>query len=553
MSAGRDLPARPSLDSLRKQARRLVRDANAGNGDAIARVHAQLPPAKFPLSNRDAQLIIAREYGFVGWSALTAEVQKRVGGELDWAASRALVAIHDANHDVLRSLLTEHPALAAWRDGTGQTLLDSTTSYAMDCSEPERERTYTRPLAAEMLIDAGATVERRTLENVIRPGASGMLQLLARKNALPRTLYVLAALGDLDAVRARLDAGTLVDDESGVDPQRVIVRALLSACRFRHTEVALLLLEHAIALDPELGRRIDRRASRQTFVEFLIEHPGALWHLLPEETLWQTFVVLQLHDARNRNDLPAFRRWLDDEPWVLQPAFVDVQIDLMLPACYQQDREAFIATLLERDPALLLTVPPPAPRSSLLVQALSYGNAHLVPLLTRIWPLPSDLPHAAGVGDAEAVKRWFDPDGRPVLGSLAHHYPHSDPQFPRGDLHWGPPTTQQVLDIALAWAVLNRHFEIATFLLKRGADVDTDWATHEPASILHEAVIQGNEAAVAFLLDAGADLTITDYRYRSNAEGWARYGSHDARMADLLAKAARDRAREKPVGSARET
>jgi hypothetical protein len=209
----------------------------------------------------------------------------------------------------------------------------------------------------------------------------------------------------------------------------------------------------------------------------------------------------------------------------------------MLPACYQKDRAAFIVALLERDPALLHTAPP-TPRSSLIVQALSYGNAHLVPVLTRIWPLPDDLPHAAGTGNAAAVARWFDPAGQPVLGSPAHHYPGSDPRFPRGDLGWGPATTQQVLDIALAWAVLNRHFEIASYLLERGADINTNWATHEPASILHEAAIQGNEDAVRFLIDHGADLTIEDYRYRSTAEGWARYGSKDERMADLLAAAA---------------
>jgi ankyrin repeat protein len=95
-----------------------------------------------------------------------------------------------------------------------------------------------------------------------------------------------------------------------------------------------------------------------------------------------------------------------------------------------------------------------------------------------------------------------------------------------------------VLDVALAWAVLNHHFGIAAFLLERGADINTTWATHEPASILHEAAIQGNEDAVRFLIDHGADLTMTDYRYQSTAEGWARYGSRDERMAALLAAAA---------------
>ncbi len=545
MSAARELPARPSLDSLRKQAKRLARDAAAGNGEAIARVHAQLPRAKLPLSNRDAQLVIAREYGFAGWSALTGEVQRRVGGGLEWAASQARVAIHNEDHERLRTLLAEYPALVSWRGESDQTLLDSTTSYAMDCSDPERERTYTRPVAAEMLIDAGATVERKTWAHVIRTGASGMLQLLARKNALPRTLPVLAALGDDAAVRARLEESRERDDaEEDSSEQVVISRALLTACRFKHTDIALHLLERSIALDPELGRRIDRWQSRQAFVDFLIQHPGGLWQE-PEMTPWQTFVVLQLSNARNHNDPLGFRRWLDEEPWVLDAPFMHVQTGLMLPACYEKNREAFIVALLERDPAILHADPPPPSSWPLIGQALSYGNAHLVPLLTRIWPLPDDLPYAAGVGNAAAVARWFDAAGKPALGSLAHHYPHSDPHFPRADLGWGPPATQQTLDIALAWAVLNRHFDIAEFLLARGANINTDWATHEPASILHEAAIQGNDPAVRFLIDHGADLNKEDYRYHSNAEGWARYGSHDERMADLLAAAAADRAHEK--------
>jgi hypothetical protein len=535
MSA-RELPARPSLDSLRKQAKKLARDAAAGNVDAIARIHAHLPRATLPLSNRDAQLVIAREYGFAGWADLTAEVQKRLGRGLDWAAAQAQVAIHDADHERLRALLAEFPALVSWRDENDQTLLDSTTSYAMDCSDPERERTYNRPVAAEMLIDAGETVDRKTWEHVIKTGASGMLQLLARKNALPRTLYVLAALGDDEAVRAWLEGRGPRDDADGVDERIVIGRALMSACRFKREGVAMRLLERSITLDPDLGRRIDRWQSRPAFVDVLMQHPGLLWHA-HEMTPWQAFVILQLGDARDRNDLSAFRRWLDDEAWVLRPAFIQTQTELIVPACYQ-NRGAFIEALWERDAALLHADPLPA---SPINQALSYGNAHLIPLLTRVWPLPGDLPHAAAIGNAAAVARWFDETGRPVLGSLMDHYPASDPNFPRADLHWGPPTPQQTLDVALAWAVLNRHFEIASFLLERGANINTDWGTHEPASILHEAAIQGNEDAVRFLIEHGADLDMKDYRYDSNAEGWARYGSHDEHMADLLAAAAAER------------
>ena len=542
MSAARDLPARPSLDSLRKQAKRLARDVAAEDLVAIARVQAQSPRQALPLSNRDAQLVIAREYGFAGWRDLTAEVQKRLGHGLDWAASQARVAIHDRDDDRLRALLAEFPALVSWRGEGGQTLLSSTEPYALDCSDPERERVHTRPAAAELLIDAGATVERSTWEHLIATGSSGMLHLLARKNALPRTLPVLAALGDDEAVRARLDEPREGDDPAAPDERVPIGRALLTACRFRHTGIALRLLERSLMLDPELRRRIDAWQDRQAFVEFLIQHPGSHWSggptEGPETPPWEVFVIRQLTSTLDDDDLPAFRRWLQDEPWVLQPSSVQVQIGLIERACWAKNREPFIIALLACDPTLLRIQPPP--RSSALVFALDYGHAHLIPLLTRIWPLPDDLPHAAGTGNAAAVARWFDATGRPVLGSLAHHHPGNDPNFKAADLGWGPVTTQQVLDIALAWSVLNRHFEIASFLLERGADIDTDWSTHEPASILHECAIHGHEDAVRFLIDHGADLTIEDYRYQSTAEGWARYAAHDERMADMLAAARRN-------------
>src|SRR5262245_470887 len=78
------LPARPSLDSLRKQAKKLARDIVAGDADAIARARAQLPQAELPLSQRDAQLVLAREYGFPGWQDLLKEVQQRLGRGLEW-------------------------------------------------------------------------------------------------------------------------------------------------------------------------------------------------------------------------------------------------------------------------------------------------------------------------------------------------------------------------------------------------------------------------------------------------------------------------------------
>ena len=64
MTAAKSLPARPSLESLRKQAKQLARDVAAGDATAVARARTQLPHVDVSLvkmTQRNAQLVIARE------------------------------------------------------------------------------------------------------------------------------------------------------------------------------------------------------------------------------------------------------------------------------------------------------------------------------------------------------------------------------------------------------------------------------------------------------------------------------------------------------------
>ena len=109
------LPARPSLESLRKQAKKLARGIVAGEISAIARARARMPQAELPLSQRDAQLVLAREYGFPGWHDLVKEVKQRLGRGLEWAVSQARRRIHDNDIEGLRQLLAEYAALLSWR------------------------------------------------------------------------------------------------------------------------------------------------------------------------------------------------------------------------------------------------------------------------------------------------------------------------------------------------------------------------------------------------------------------------------------------------------
>jgi hypothetical protein len=106
---------------------------------------------------------------------------------------------------------------------------------------------------------------------------------------------------------------------------------------------------------------------------------------------------------------------------------------------------------------------------------------------------------------------------------------------------WTEQSQQHVLDVALAWSVINSHLDVADFLLQHGANINTTWSSHEPASILHELVWHKNYEAMQFLIDRGIDMTIKDYRWNSNAAGWARYAAKDEEMAQWLEEAERKR------------
>jgi hypothetical protein len=533
MTASRSLPARPSLESLRKQAKKLARDIAAGDAEAIARARVHLPHVDLPLTQRKAQLVIAREYGYAGWQDLTAEVSKRLGQDLEWAAAQARRVIHDNDVEGLKQLLAEYPALLSWQgndwNSNGGLLGIATGAYG-DAGDPERERWFTRAACAEMLIDVGAVVMPVVCDGIIKSRARGLLALFQRKGLLPHTLKFLAALGDLDAVRTALDA-------NGNDLPTV-TDAFLCACRFDRNAVASLLLERSIALDPELGKQVDGGPGRVAFVKYFIDTRVA--HATAAVGPWKAFVMERVSRAAHDGDVTAFVSTLQRERWLLGEACVEFQVGL-IGAATLNDRGEIISALLDLDPALLRRQG--SPEFHPIALALTYAKTHLIPLLTRIWPLPDDLPHASGMGDLARVKRWFDESGAPALGDLGRHFPCNDPHTLKyDDLQWGAPTAQHVVDTALAWAVINRHFDVADFLLAHGANVSTNWNSHEPASILHHLVFLPNPyASMQFLIDRGIDMTIKDYRWDSNAVGWARYGKSDEKMAQWLEEAKRQR------------
>ncbi len=521
------LPVRPSLESLRKQAKQLARGIVAGDAAAIARARAQLPQAELPLSQRDAQLVLAREYGFPGWQNLVKEVKHRLGKGLEYAVSEARRRIHDNDIEGLRQLLADYPALLSWRaDENDGGLLGMATGAFGDCFDSFREQRFTRAACAELLLDAGAVVAPSVCEGLLVSRARGLLDLFHRRGLLPQSLKFSAAFGDAPGVRACLDTNS--DDLAAVN------EAFMVACHLQHATAAALLLDRSITLDAELGRRIDGGPGRSALIQYFIENKPDV-HDTDPFMPWQAFIKQQIGGAMHDGDLASFGDGLRREGWLLSDAHVKFHVRLIEDtAAALDDRAAFLKALLDLDPAVLHCSAPPPSRA--FVHAFTYAQPHLLPMLLRIWPMPDDLPHAAGNGNFARVRRWFDAAGRPALGDLANHFPANDAWI-RGNLLWGEPHVQQVLDTALAWAVMNNHFEIASFLLGHGADINTNWSSHEPASILHELVWHKNYEAMQFLIDHGIDMTIRDYRWDATAQGWASYAAKDGKMARWLGEA----------------
>jgi hypothetical protein len=374
--------------------------------------------------------VLAREYGYAGWQDLTAEVSTRLGRGLERAATQARRAIHDNDVERLKQLVAEYPALLSWHGDNDGGLLGMSTSAYGDAGDAQREEWFTRGACAELLIDAGAVVMPSVCDGLLRSRARGLLALFHRKGLLPRTLRFFAALGDVDGVRAALAA-------NGNDLETVN-EAFVCACHFEHEAVASLLLERSIALDTELGRQIDGSTDRVSFIKAFEKSNFAQ---VAELGLWKVFVMERIRRTIPDRDVTALVGGLQREPWLLGDACVAFQAELIETAAFQNDPGEFIAALLDAGPAILRRQPPPP--SKAIEWAFMYANTPLLPSLTRIWPVPDDLPHAAGMGHLARVKQWFDNAG--VIRNLGDHYPYNDPDA-RSHLAWDTPTAQQVLD-----------------------------------------------------------------------------------------------------------
>jgi hypothetical protein len=238
------LPSSPNLDHLKHQARDLLKAHAAGDPEASQRLRefhprfgrsadADIRSAKLTLS--DAQLAIAREYGFPSWARLKAQVERPERTDLDRphheriedpAFRRAVDLLDAGDADGLRAHLRDHPGVVHQRVRfEGGNYFETPALLEFVAENPIRHGRLPANIVevARVVLEAGAKTDRSILESTLALVASGrvarecgaqipLIDLLCDHGADPaRAMLPALVHAEFDAVDALLRRGATLD------------------------------------------------------------------------------------------------------------------------------------------------------------------------------------------------------------------------------------------------------------------------------------------------------------------------------------------------------
>jgi len=296
----RPLPAKPSLEHLKYQAKDLLRDhavRDLGAAQRIREFHPRFAAAgdaeifEAHLRLSDAQLTIARESGFASWARLKRHIEKPTLGDqlnlphherIEDAAFRQAVKFLDAGDEAgLRAHLRRHPELARQRVAfEGGNYFQNPTLLEFAAENPIRHGTLPKNIVemARIIIDAGA--EQSALDATLGLVVTGrivsecgaqipLIDLLCDRGADPNGALQASLHGGPDAVNALLKRGARLDLPVAAalgrieDARRLLPTAtsrdrhlaLALAAQFGHAEIVQLLLD--VGEDPNRYNPVD--------------------------------------------------------------------------------------------------------------------------------------------------------------------------------------------------------------------------------------------------------------------------------------------------------
>ncbi|HET7155449.1 MAG TPA: ankyrin repeat domain-containing protein [Hyphomicrobiaceae bacterium] len=227
------LPANPDLEKQRKLAKSLARDFWRGEAEAIARVTAlhPKPPATDTFSLSDAQLVVARGYGFASW----AKLKHKIDGLTKTPVELFVAAVKAGDVDGVRDLLTAHPDIAT-----------RINEPLFDFKQMAVHAAHRNLAMLDLLLAHGADINAKStwehggfgiLENVMPKQAA---PLIARGAAVD--IWAAANLGMVDRVKDLIDADPALVNAKGGDGKRPLHYA-------RTVEIAEFLLDSGAQID----------------------------------------------------------------------------------------------------------------------------------------------------------------------------------------------------------------------------------------------------------------------------------------------------------------
>ena len=270
------LPKQPNLEQQQKLAKRLLRDIWAGDAAAIARVRAFLPALQNvdALKLHDAQLAIARGYGFDSWGAMKRRIESLTKTPLE----QFDIAVREGDAERARELLEKHADVAARVD-----------EPRFDFNSPAIHQAKKNLPLVDVLLAHGADVNSRSK---FWAGSFGILEWnLTLEEARPLiergasvTAWAAAGLGLFDELEAIVRATPEVVRERGGDGKTVLHCALTA-------EIATLLVDAGSDLE---ARDTDHNA---TPLQYLIGDEAIARLLIERGASVDIFAAARLGDV----------------------------------------------------------------------------------------------------------------------------------------------------------------------------------------------------------------------------------------------------------------
>jgi ankyrin repeat protein len=229
----RPLPSNPNLEKQRKLAKSLARDYWRNKAEAVERVRAlhPTPPAPEDFLLSDAQLVIARGYGFLGWPHLKRKIESLTKSPLDLFKA----SIEAGDVDQVRQLLQAHAHL-----------VNRINEPMFSFSSPAAHVARANLALLDLLLTCGADLNARS---EWEKGGFGILEQVSPDEAAPLIargaridVWAAANLGMMAELAALIAREPLLVHAKGGDGKRPLHFA-------RTIEIARFLLDHGAELD----------------------------------------------------------------------------------------------------------------------------------------------------------------------------------------------------------------------------------------------------------------------------------------------------------------